>query len=552
MLDCQALLYLNLSSIVSLSEIQQILPCHESVWEADSAESWKEAYLALPRPPSMSAAIMGLAGGTFNPSTLGDFARLCLVFSIHRGSTDVKSLSDSKISFSVNAVLEQYLHDWSTKACDALDKLKSWDHNWSDQQNPLRMRLELHLSFVSMLLLIPAQAMLDYAQFLHSSQDRNKYTFQLASNRLKAWVQEGGGDRARRAVYLAGSSFGLLRDEGKSRHGFRGYYEPVMTVMACLVLWCYGLLQDDGSSIGSADAAHLLHIDRVRSLPAEGLKAQSWLELGPASSLRPYIHEIGDICQGETGKHLLSAGVAMLVRMRRWGLGRGLAGWLNALKNRSKGPRENTSDELRTSVKRKLPPSGENTSESTPIGGSSPGLLRHKNAASSNHLNNLLRPQSDYHSSTNTTSSTPHAVSPSQSSTPYSYPQQKHDLPSLSNTTISSPQSYLPQGQSGYAPLPQMMAPHSNSLSDLASASSNAPYARTPATTLPPVSAGLMNHTQLPSIQSHAYARQGGLDILYHEAMGLNRNQDERERRHQHHYQHQQASESYSFPYRQG
>src|SRR5690348_17213011 len=98
LMDAQTCLNLTANPCLSVLELQQQLPCSEDLWDAPTAETWKDMFLkctskslrrrsrflpniqtatAVPTVPQTMEILR--QGDSLSP-TIGDFARLVLVF----------------------------------------------------------------------------------------------------------------------------------------------------------------------------------------------------------------------------------------------------------------------------------------------------------------------------------------------------------------------------------------------------------------------------------------------------------------------------------------
>jgi hypothetical protein len=265
------------------------------------------------------------------PRDVGDFARLILVCATYQTTFTVLNYIRGPLLPGIDCK-QQTAEQLCRSAETILEALRPTDAPSTLTNDSLRSSLECHVSLILMLLYVRLKDVLTIAKSFKTGNEET-----AARRRLIQWMQDRSGSDARKAIAHAGALLAILR-----RNSTRGFHEPIVALLAVLVLWTYNQLstsseggQNHLQSIQSCHHGHgldhalergsVIRLDK----PASSSELAAWYLGRPG--LRPHIQGVGNINRPGAGKGILETGRRMLQDANVWALSQGLSLWLGKL-----------------------------------------------------------------------------------------------------------------------------------------------------------------------------------------------------------------------------
>ncbi|KAL2829634.1 fungal-specific transcription factor domain-containing protein [Aspergillus pseudoustus] len=327
LLNAQASMYLDLPSLMFVTELQQSLPCSDELWDCPDATSWKNHYLKEAEgaqeasQPNMRAMLNRLRNGQPIPSKTGTFSRLILVFAIYQSIIGQEQQLGN--AFAPFCMADQQVSSAArTMGISALIALKGQTR--ANQNTPLGLTLECNLQLATVLLHTPRELLIRYVRSFglpdaHHSGYREE---------MLRWVTGENGRKARLAVANAAALCTILRSSIYPQ----SFSSPLISLTAVLVVWIYNHLASSLDTT-SFDPSRPAGDARQRSVRLDRLSTDdpgmsAWIKNEPG--IRAQISEIGPVPRAGASLRILNFGSKLLRSLDNWGLSQGFAAWLEA------------------------------------------------------------------------------------------------------------------------------------------------------------------------------------------------------------------------------
>ncbi|KAE9378581.1 hypothetical protein N431DRAFT_307310, partial [Stipitochalara longipes BDJ] len=309
LLDCQLPLFFNTHPTTGLSELQQQLPCDETLWEAQDAQAWRDIIVGSPgkvSAPNIQTTLLNLSRGNYKLPPLGSFARLLLIYALYITTWELQQQSKNSLLYEVLVVSGQnQLSSWRASAVSALVVLQLGSNLASGSSN-LELNVQMHIQLVGLLLHAPFSDILVFAKS-HINHHENGD----ARARVLSWIADDDGKTARRAILHASVLFSLVR-----RNACHGFHEPFALLIATLTLWAYLELASTEPVSNYYPIKHgtTLRLDRSWN----DMAATNWVE--DPSDLRAHLTDVGNIQSPGAVHRVLQASCRSLLSMEVWTL----------------------------------------------------------------------------------------------------------------------------------------------------------------------------------------------------------------------------------------
>lgn len=262
-----------------------------------------------------------------SPPTIGDFARLILVFVTYMEAAALNR-SRNNMLLADRRTADRQLEEANKEATTILETLKLEAR--SDSDLPLRSSLNCHIHLTLMLLLTPRTEVINHAQSF-----KTELEVEGAHRRLREWIDRDAGRQARHAIAAAGALVGLLQSNSTL-----GFYEPIAALLSILTMWTYSQMVEDPSvsytfngtgpdkTVGSGRTA-MVRLDNSR----QAWKIREWIDRSEGAFA--HIKNVGNICRPSAGSRILDLGRDLVTGRSAWLLSHGLGVWLGKLKVRA-------------------------------------------------------------------------------------------------------------------------------------------------------------------------------------------------------------------------
>lgn len=231
------------------------LPCHESLWEAQSAAEWHRLSESSGSSGTFLESIQHLYVNQLPLKGMGSFSTAILAQGICHQTWGVqKQVRQGLSRFEPSAIRQPnaevhvqlsiwppsvpLFNKWRNAACGCLDLLRrSLAEDLSTQQNDLAL---LHLHQASMVLLAPLQNIVRFASYLAGNSRGTPLAANSADARedrrlIQSWAKQDHF-KARTAATHAGAIFWGVRKLNSN-----SFHEPPALALASLVLWAFSI-----------------------------------------------------------------------------------------------------------------------------------------------------------------------------------------------------------------------------------------------------------------------------------------------------------------------
>ncbi|CAI7567622.1 unnamed protein product [Penicillium manginii] len=333
--------------LLSLDDGQATLPTHEKLWQANSAETWKQQWDNLPGNESLYDAVHILYIEKRLVSGIGEFSHILLIHALYQRMWEVGDYFRRPLSFWNPTAKKQSCETaiptgsvwlpgipsyskWRNSACDCLDILHWTANSTIAKAAGLEHPTVLHLHTARLVLLAPFREIRSLATSL--ATDRSKWSKRQQSlewQYIWRWVKHDQY-KARLSIIHAGVTLWHIR-----RYSTSAYHEPVAAFLAVLTLWAYGSCHTNGSQDSSprseanrgdvSQEPSFIHLDR----PCDDELVQLFVREGYA--MRGNVTGVGDICSPEGPERILRMGCETLSGLTAWGISKKLIATLTQL-----------------------------------------------------------------------------------------------------------------------------------------------------------------------------------------------------------------------------
>lgn len=349
--------------LLSLDDGQAALPAHERLWEATSAEAWKQqwensigtshlflqamVYSNLLGNESLYNAVHILYIEKKLVPGIGEFSHILLIHALYQRMWEVGDYFRRPLSFWNPTAKKQSCETaiptgsvwlpgipsyskWRNSACDCLDILHWAANSTIAKAAGLEHPTVLHLHTARLVLLAPFREIRSLANSLVTDRSQwSKRQQALEWQYIWRWVKHDQY-KARLSIIHAGVTLWHIR-----RYSTNAYHEPVAAFLAVLTLWAYGSCHTTGSQDSSprsetnrgdvSQEPSFIHLDR----PCDDELVQLFVREGYA--MRGNVTGVGDICSPEGPERILRMGCETLSGLTAWGISKKLIATLTQL-----------------------------------------------------------------------------------------------------------------------------------------------------------------------------------------------------------------------------
>ncbi|KAJ5101781.1 hypothetical protein NUU61_004003 [Penicillium alfredii] len=334
LLDCTIAYYFDDRPTLSLDDGQAPLPTHESLWQANTAESWKQLWENSPVNESLYDAVHILYIEKKLVTGIGEFGHILLIHALYHRMWEVGDYSRRPLSFwnptAKNQSREATIHTgsvwlpgipsyskWRNSACDCLDILHWIANSTGAKAAGFEHPTVLHLHAARLILFVPFREIRSLATSLATGKLRwSKLHQSIEWQYIWRWTKHDQY-KARLSIIHAGTTLWHVR-----HYSTNAFYEPVAVFLAVLTLWAYGSCQshapnESGTHIAQREALpepSFVHLDR----PCDDELVQLFVQEGHA--MRGNVTGVGDISAREGPKKILKIGCETLSSLTAWGI----------------------------------------------------------------------------------------------------------------------------------------------------------------------------------------------------------------------------------------
>ena len=351
LLDCMWAYQFQRRSILALGDAVIPLPCHEKLWNANSAEEWENLSQTHGSPPSLQSALQELYVDKRLPRERGEFARIVMIHGLFQRAWEVHRYYSNPLSQWEPTAQKQSSRDvlpsepvallalptyskWQNSACDCIDILH-WQANATiGQASGLEHPTVAFLHLSRIVLLSPIDNIVRYAKALIGVHKSTTFDANRDEKVVQRWATQGQY-KARLAVIHAGVVFWHIR-----RYSIDAFYEAPAVAFAALMLWSFGKYaprqnsqhkhrtrvgqsssnqaprnESESPTNGSEDSAcGIILLDR----PADDEIVQQFVRRG--HTMRTHITGVGDLYGPHGPQRVLLEGCKLLQSLSRWGV----------------------------------------------------------------------------------------------------------------------------------------------------------------------------------------------------------------------------------------
>ncbi|KAJ5098472.1 hypothetical protein N7532_005473 [Penicillium argentinense] len=336
LLDSTLAYYFEMRPHLSLDDGQAALPVHDKMWQADSAETWKQQWLDSTANESLFDAVHILYIEKRLISGIGEFSHILLIHALYHRMWEVGDYFRRPLSFWNPTAKKQSRETaiptgsvwlpgipsyskWRNSACDCLDILHWTANSTIAKAAGLEHPTVLHLHASRLVLLAPFREIRSLATSLATEKLRWSKRHQVLEwQYIWRWVKHDQY-KARLSIVHAGVTLWHVR-----RYSTNAFHEPVAAFLAVLTLWAYGTCHTNGSQESSPHSQapraeplqepSFIHLDR----PCDDELVQLFVREGHV--MRGNVTGVGDICAPEGPERILRVGCETLSRLTAWGL----------------------------------------------------------------------------------------------------------------------------------------------------------------------------------------------------------------------------------------
>lgn len=345
MMDCIWSFQFQTRTLLSLSDATLDLPSTERLWNASTASQWGQLMHEKQPLPDLATAVNDLYMHKKVTADVGEFARILLIYGLHRRLYDVAAYYGQRLSswipkdqHSVGTIVPPnssvwlpslpIFKQWQNHTCDSLDVLH-WAANATiGEASGFEHTTVLHLHLARVILLTPIREIVSLARYLAGDKSLRSEAMVMGDRQaVHRWANQHQY-KARLAAIHAGVVFWHVR-----RFSTNAFYEPSAVAHAALVLWAFSafssktatppslppdemqtaLEDNDGHSSDSESSSDtIILLDR----PADDEIVQEFVLNGPR--MRANMTGVGDL-YGEKGpERVVREGARILRTLGCW------------------------------------------------------------------------------------------------------------------------------------------------------------------------------------------------------------------------------------------
>lgn len=251
LLDCIWSFQLQTRTMLSLSDARLALPVNEELWDATSAPQWIRLMRSSEGSLDLASSVDELYTSKKVVADAGEFARILLIYGLHRRLSEVAIYHSQRLSHWVpkdqgtpQATIIPDLpiwlpsvpvfRQWQNLTCDSLDVLH-WTANATiGEASGFEHPTVLHLHLARVVLLTPISEIVNLARYLAGEKGAKSETEVMVDRQaVHRWALQHQY-KARLAAIHAGVVFWHVR-----RFSSNAFYEPTAVAHAALVLWAF-------------------------------------------------------------------------------------------------------------------------------------------------------------------------------------------------------------------------------------------------------------------------------------------------------------------------
>lgn len=271
LLDCIWSFQLQMRTTLSLSDAKLALPVNEKLWNATTASQCIQLMRSSKSSLDLASSVDGLYTSKKVVADAGEFARILLIYGLHRRLSEVAIYHSQRLSHWVpkdqntpqTTIMPESpiwlpsvpaFRQWQNLTCDSLDVLH-WTANATiGEASGFEHPTVLHLHLARVVLLTPIREIVNLARYLASEKGaKSEVEVMVDRQAVHRWALQHQY-KARLAAIHAGVVFWHVR-----RFSANAFYEPTAVAHAALVLWAFSAF-----SSKTATPPGLLGIDKVR------------------------------------------------------------------------------------------------------------------------------------------------------------------------------------------------------------------------------------------------------------------------------------------------
>lgn len=372
LLDCSLAYYFDNRPLLSSDDGQCPLPSHENLWNAQSAEAWRDVLERTSgkfgpgkRKFSTKTSISGSRGISLYKAVLtiyiekklvpgiGEFSHVLLLHALYHRMWEVGDYFRRPLSFWNPTAKKQTLDTaipsgsvwlpgipsyskWRNSACDCLDILHWTANSTIAKAAGLEHPTVLHLHAARIVLLAPFREIRSLATSLAMGKIRwSDHQQALEWHYILRWIKHDQY-KARLAIIHAGTTLWHVR-----RYSTNAFHEPVAVYLSILTLWAYGschaqIAEEPSSRHGlrhhPVREPTFIHLDR----PCDDELVQLFVREGHA--MQGNVTGVGDICAPHGPERILEVGCETLAGLTSWGISKRFIAILTKLAELSSQP----------------------------------------------------------------------------------------------------------------------------------------------------------------------------------------------------------------------
>ncbi|OJJ50947.1 hypothetical protein ASPZODRAFT_57307 [Penicilliopsis zonata CBS 506.65] len=355
LLDCTIAYHSDNKTLFSLDEGQAALPCHESLWQASSAEAWRKLLEPSSGQDQVSlySAVHVLYIEKKLVSGIGELGHVLLIHSLYQRMWEVGDYFRRPLSFWNPTAKKQSRESaipsgsvwlpgipsyskWRNSACDSLDILHWAANSTIARAAGLEHPTVLYLHAARIILLAPFREIRSLATSLAMERLRwSDHQQAMEWHYVCRWIKHDQY-KARLSIIHAGTVLWHVR-----RYSTNSFHEPTATFLAVLTLWAYGSCHGQNAANAAAAAAAssssfsqeantvhtgsepsdaashdptFIHLDR----PCDDELVQLFVRDG--RTMRGNVTGVGDICAPHGPERILRVGCETLASLTSWGV----------------------------------------------------------------------------------------------------------------------------------------------------------------------------------------------------------------------------------------
>jgi hypothetical protein len=358
-LDCMWAFHFEDRPTLTLDDAIRPLPCHESLWNAETSTDWYQLQSKYPPTPTLIDALQKMYIDKHVSPELGEFSRQLLIHGLFRRSWEVGTHLSQRLSHWEPTAQKQVSGEalprspiwlpsvptftkWRNSACDCIDILH-WDANAKiGAASGLEHPTVLHLHLSRVILLTPFREIARLAEAIADgrSSDIPEQTRQ-DQDIVHRWATQDQF-KARLAMIHAGVLFWHVR-----RHSANAFYEPSSIYIATLALWAFSAFSPDAASGETRAGGNGNEIHVTQAVPGDDMEmptseiilldrptddelVQEFVRNG--SRMWPQMSRVGNLYGRHAAGRVLAVGKELLDTLTCWKIARRQSRTLEALR----------------------------------------------------------------------------------------------------------------------------------------------------------------------------------------------------------------------------